>query len=364
MARRIDPDTLIHCDACGEDYSATYKRCPFCGARRQYDRPASQEEPDDEDGYVFDGQDVFDDDPEPPAARTHAKGGKRLADRSGSNTGSSRRSRQSDDQEDGAPPPINWPRLITFICSIIIILAALVIVFTVIYPQLRQDPESAASASVSSDAPSAPVESLAPVQESQEPEPGASQDAASPALISLTLDTYDFTLWPDGDSHTLKVTTDPADWEGEITFTSKDESIATVDATGKVVNTNSTTSLLRTIITVSAGGQSVECVVFCRGTSSGASAPPVVVTSSPDPATSAAPSGELTLGAEGTIINAEGGLRVRSGPGTSYEVLASLANGNTVTVLADAGGGWYQISYRGSGGSAETGYIMGDYISQ
>ena len=33
MASRPSPNSLIHCAVCGEDYSATYKRCPFCGAK-------------------------------------------------------------------------------------------------------------------------------------------------------------------------------------------------------------------------------------------------------------------------------------------------------------------------------------------
>ena len=63
------------------------------------------------------------------------------------------------------------------------------------------------------------------------------------------------------------------------------------------------------------------------------------------------------------MVNAEGGLRVRSGPGTSYEVLGSLANGNSIQVIAAAEGGWYQISYSGAGGATMCGYVLGDYIS-
>ena len=33
MAPKPSQDTLIHCEACGEDYSSTYRSCPFCGAR-------------------------------------------------------------------------------------------------------------------------------------------------------------------------------------------------------------------------------------------------------------------------------------------------------------------------------------------
>ena len=81
MAYKPSPNSLIHCAACGEDYSVTYKRCPFCGAknapppppapkpsreaerepeaRPEPSRPAAPADPDDT--YVFDGQDLFDD---------------------------------------------------------------------------------------------------------------------------------------------------------------------------------------------------------------------------------------------------------------------------------------------------------------
>lgn len=63
-----------------------------------------------------------------------------------------------------------------------------------------------------------------------------------------------------------------------------------------------------------------------------------------------------------TIVGASGGLNVRSGAGTNYNVQDSLKNGDQITVLTSAGNGWYQITYQASGG-AKTGYIMGDYIS-
>ncbi len=80
--------------------------------------------------------------------------------------------------------------------------------------------------------------------------------------------------------------------------------------------------------------------------------------------TQAPPSGgNVTVGRTGTIVNAEGGLRVRSGPGTTHAAIATLWNGNSITVVADAGDGWYQINFSGQGGAATTGYIRGEYIS-
>lgn len=47
-------------------------------------------------------------------------------------------------------------------------------------------------------------------------------------------------------------------------------------------------------------------------------------------------------------------LNVRSGPGTTYNKVASLRGGTVVDIAADAGSGWYQIS---------SGYISSEYVT-
>ena len=47
-------------------------------------------------------------------------------------------------------------------------------------------------------------------------------------------------------------------------------------------------------------------------------------------------------------------LNVRSGPGTTYDKVASLRGGTVVDIAADAGSGWYQIS---------SGYISAEYVT-
>ena len=54
---RDDRPTMIHCDRCGEDYSSTYKRCPFC---EEMDYEARQGRYSDEDEYEngwYEGED-------------------------------------------------------------------------------------------------------------------------------------------------------------------------------------------------------------------------------------------------------------------------------------------------------------------
>ena len=63
------------------------------------------------------------------------------------------------------------------------------------------------------------------------------------------------------------------------------------------------------------------------------------------------------------MINAGGGVFVRSGPGKSYDSIASLTNGSDVKIVSNAGDGWYQITFSGNGGKTTTGYMKGDYLA-
>jgi 3D (Asp-Asp-Asp) domain-containing protein len=51
-------------------------------------------------------------------------------------------------------------------------------------------------------------------------------------------------------------------------------------------------------------------------------------------------------------------LNVRTGPGTSYGVLAQLRKGAAVNVLADAGNSWMKVNYNG-----QTAYVFRPYIT-
>ena len=387
MAYKPSPNSLIHCAECGEDYSATYKRCPFCGARnappaapapklsrdpedRPDPQPDSQPEPsrptvpaDPDDTYVFDGQDLFDEDDEDDYSSVRPKGGKRLAEKPSSNP--------------FANADINWPRMITFICSLIIIVAAMAIVFTVVYPQLRgsrRDPTAENSQSPSDTVTDPNTTATYPGVAVTNPgtvttDPGGEPTLDVPPVGSSKLTTIsfggatddDFTLQPGG-SHTITLVFDPADWSGTVTWTSTDTRYAVVDANGKVTNVNTTNQLRFVTITATAEGLSLESTVYCRGVA--ATEPPVTQppASDPPPTQPSSNPGNVTVGRQGTIVNASGGLNVRSGPGTSYNRIGSLFNGDTVNVLEYAGDGWYKISYTGNNGTVE-GYIMGDYIS-
>ena len=374
MPSKPSRNTLIHCAACGEDYSPTYRRCPFCGERNDPKRaPARDEAPPParargreeeelDDGYVFSGQDAFDDEPEEEYYAPRPKGGKRLAPKQGGGFDL---------------PPVNWPRLITFLCSLVIIVAALVIVFTFIYPQLHatKEPKPDTSQSVPPTSqgpdivptpdvsqPSAPVNSV---------EPTSPPDPVAPVLSGIVLKNADGKAVTDitlhvGSSAQLTAEFTPADWSGQVTWSSTNPEWITVSNTGYVTNVNNSGTFHNVYITVEADGVSVQCIVRAlAGDTPVHSTPPP---SDSEPPASQQPggnqtSGSVTVGRPGTIVNAEGGLRVRSGPGTSNEIVASLLNGNAIQVIAAAENGWYQISFSGSGGATMYGYILGEYIS-
>ena len=75
----------------------------------------------------------------------------------------------------------------------------------------------------------------------------------------------------------------------------------------------------------------------------------------------------------GVISNVSSTVNVRSGPGTSYSIVASLAKGREVTVTGEADGTsvsdgstssvWYHISFA-SGGSTLTGYVSSLYVTK
>ena len=64
----------------------------------------------------------------------------------------------------------------------------------------------------------------------------------------------------------------------------------------------------------------------------------------------------------GTVVDAENGLNVRSGPGTGHPVTGGLAGGSRVVVVSITKNGWYHIHYLHKDGYAAEGYVSGDYL--
>ncbi len=56
-------------------------------------------------------------------------------------------------------------------------------------------------------------------------------------------------------------------------------------------------------------------------------------------------------------VIAQNGVNVRSGPNTSYEIIASIPYGTKVSVISEASG-WYEVSIEGT----KTGWVYGDLL--
>ena len=163
----------------------------------------------------------------------------------------------------------------------------------------------------------------------------------------LTLSTTDFTLKSVGETHTIQV----SGGSGSYTWISEDAGIASVDGSGKVTAVSRGT----VNVLVTDGSKKAVCIVRCSFSGT------LPATPGTDSGTGTAAGGTLQTGSA-VVINAGNGVRVRSGPSTEYEILASLSNNAAVRIVESAGDGWYKIKFSGDGGAETTGYMKGEYL--
>lgn len=307
--RRSD---VIRCEKCGEDYAITYKRCPFCDER-------------------------------PGRAGGVVSGGRRVSNKRGGGYGA----------------PVNPLQVIMLVVSLVIIIAAAVIVFRFVSgPKVNNGGQSgsqSSSQSSSASSQSGVTSQAEPAGSGSEAPSGSGSDGSSGtqsvAVESVVLNKSDITLVPN-EKTTLTATVTPADTGEAVVWTSSDPSVLTVDQEGNLVNINKTSSQVRVTVTAACGGMKAECVVFCRTDNAGGT---------PDNGSgenSGAVVKPVAPNTEGTVINAEGGLNIRSGPDRESSVVASATNGSKVTVLGEENG-WYKIEYS----PGQQGYVSKDYVT-
>lgn len=118
-----------------------------------------------------------------------------------------------------------------------------------------------------------------------------------------------------------------------VTWTTSDPGAAAVTQGGMVTNLYPGTGTRTVTITAAWNGLSSSCTVTCQSASK-----------------------------TGTVTDAELGLNVRSGPGTTHSKVGSLRNGDRVVVLGQEGG-WYQILFRNADDQAAIGYVSADYLT-
>ena len=296
------------CPVCGEKYSDTYRSCPFCEEEKNFRRGKG----------------------------TKRKGGHRV--------------RQG------------GPSLLSPVLVIAILLMAALLIYLLFGKAIGeklgwgQDPSgsepsgavsSQGSSGTSSSGASGSGASSSGEEPVVDPEPaGLTYEAAFALPDGLTLSKTDYSTNVGDPDVTLSV----SGGSGSYTWLSENDAIATVSESGKVTAVaNGTVNIL-----VTDGNQKAVCIVRVKGGSA-----PATPTTPTDPTPTG---GSLKLGAA-TVINAPGGVNVRSGPGTENEAIASLVNGNDVTIKADAGNGWYEITFVGNGGVDTDGYVKGEFLA-
>ena len=273
------------CPVCGEKYSDTYRSCPFCEEEKNFRRGKGPKR----------------------------KGGHRV--------------RQG------------GPSLLSPMLVIAILLMAVLLIYLLFGKAIGEklgwgqnpagsEPSGAVSSQGSSGASSSGASGSGASSSGEEPvvdpEPaGLTYEAALALPDGLTLSKTDYSTNVGDPDVTLSV----SGGSGSYTWLSENDAIATVSESGKVTAVaNGTVNIL-----VTDGNQKAVCIVRVKGGSA-----PATPTTPTDPTPTG---GSLKLGAA-TVINAPGGVNVRSGPGTENEAIASLVNGNEVTIKADAGNGW------------------------
>lgn len=174
------------------------------------------------------------------------------------------------------------------------------------------------------DSPQPPIEPDIPsTSEPEAPEipQGASLTLSQPLLILNS-----------GESATLTATLSPHVKDAVITWSSSSPTTATVTPAGVVTNLFPGVGTPSVIVTATCGSLSAQCVVVCNSASR-----------------------------TGTVTDAQGGLNVRSGPGTEHGVIGRLANNTQVVVLGEQNG-WYQVLYCNKDLMAAIGYVSGTYL--
>ena len=291
------------CPVCGEKYSDTYRSCPFCEEEKNLRRGKAPKR----------------------------RGGHRVSQ--------------------------GGPSLLSPMLVIAILLMAALLIYLLFGKAIGEklgwgrDPAgSEAPGIVSSEGGSSGGASSSGTTSSGEdpavdPEPaGLSYEEALALPDGLTLSKTDYSTNVGDPAVTLSV----SGGSGSYTWLSENDAIATVSESGKVTAVaNGTVNIL-----VTDGNQKAVCIVRVKGGSD-----PVTPAVDPGPT-----GGSLKLGAA-TVINAPAGVNVRSGPGTENAAIASLVNGNEVTIKADAGNGWYEITFVGNGGVDTDGYVKGEFLA-
>ena len=310
---------MKQCPICGEKYSDTYKKCPFC----------------EEEKAMKEGKRLH----------RNTRGGKRYVQKS--------------------------PNLLTPMLVILILIMAALLIYLIFgerfakLPSIEKQPETPAEdvqpeqpeipdvqEPGQGEPPSDPTTEMPaePETPSTTPEPpsvtsNSEYEAAAKLPKGLKISTEDFTLKKIGETADIQV----SGGGGTYRWYSKDIGIASVNQKGTVTAVAKGT----TTVLVTDGSKMAECIVRVKAEGT---VTPSAGTTTPSESTSGLKAGSAK------VINAGSGVRVRSGPGTSHEILATVQNGADIQVVKSAGDGWYEITFSNVGGVKTTGYMKGEFL--
>ncbi|MBU5435706.1 Ig-like domain-containing protein [Pseudoflavonifractor sp. MSJ-37] len=230
---------MIHCDVCGEDYAATYRRCPFCNGRP----------PEEDDGR---------------------RGGRRVATNTRGGGYSS------------GPTPA---KVLTTVISLALIVAAVCIVVSIVKPMIDRG-------STTTPPSATPVVSATPAPTD---DPAAEPSVTPPAdqtATGFTLSQSDFTLSHYGETHTISASFSPADSVGYLVWTSSAPNVVSVDENGTVKGIGKSNGVASATITATLKGTDIaqSCIVRVRFDAPAGAAEP-----SASPSGSGASSAALSL---------------------------------------------------------------------
>ena len=211
----------IPCSTCGEMYSITYKRCPFCGGKAKHrpDRPKPMESV----GYERELEASFEEDSSRPSGGD--RGGKRLK----------------------KDPSASFGRFLLYLLSLAVIVAAAYIVVTKVVPIVQSRLSEGQGPAV-----------VDPVGNEGEDE-GEDQGAGDPAAKFRLLD-IQVTLTAAGESKQLEAVYDPQDKLGEVTWTSSNPSVVAVSNSGRLTAVSPGTAI---ITATREGEETAQCEVTC-----------------------------------------------------------------------------------------------------
>lgn len=333
---------VVLCQNCGEDYSKTYHRCPFCDERMQNRKPKKRNDPYGPGGMdprhfvgfaismvlIFTAGFIVVQEVLPlllgqPSSTVEGDSQKDQGDTT--NNGDSTQSGldfpdsglQENPDDQGAVVPEGQ--------------------------EGQEGQDLPGDVTEGQELPGDVTDDLAPV-----PDVADGLDDNLDFTSTIALSHSDVSLKGD-ESFTLTAT-----GGGQVTWTSSHPEIASVSSAGVVTNLNTAGSTKMIEIYGTVNGATGTCVVRCATGTGGSSS-----SSSTASGTTSSATGLGTGSA--TIANAPSGVRIRSGAGTSYDVLATGSEGSAIEVISEAGGGWYQIRFTGASGK-EIGYLMGDFI--